>query len=185
MPTNYLVPARAAGWKQVTDFHETPHIAVEALLARERFPQPIWEPACGAGAISEVLLRHKYKVRSTDLHDHGCGESGVDFLQQTKPWKGSILTNPPFNRAQEFMEHAISVASGKVAFLLRVACLAGVARGRFYAEHPFAKAYVFSKRLPMMHRVGYEGPKSTSTVDFMWLVWDPWHTGEPVVRFLP
>jgi hypothetical protein len=52
----------------------------EALLGYIRFHGAIWEPCCGAGAISTVLAAHGYGVISTDIADCGFGTSGVDFL---------------------------------------------------------------------------------------------------------
>ena len=35
-----------------------------------------------------------------------------------------------------------------------------------------ARIHVFAPRLPLMHRVGYKGPFSTSQFDFAWFVWE-------------
>ncbi len=57
--------------REPDDFYETPPDAVEELLRVERFSGRIWEPACGRGAISEVLEAHGHTVVSTDLVDRG------------------------------------------------------------------------------------------------------------------
>lgn len=62
------------------DFYATDPKAVEELLKVETFSSPIWECACGAGHISEVLKHHGYEVFSTDLIDRGYGEGCLDFL---------------------------------------------------------------------------------------------------------
>ena len=62
------------------DFCATPNWVTEALLQRFQFRGPIWEPCCGAGAMSTVLAEHGYEVVSTDIADCGFGASGVDFL---------------------------------------------------------------------------------------------------------
>jgi len=46
---------------------------VRALLSVETFEGSIWEPACGDGAISKVLLAAGFDVVSTDLIDRGFG----------------------------------------------------------------------------------------------------------------
>ena len=43
------------------DFYSTPEQCTIDLLERETFDGPIWECACGEGAISEVLKKHNYK----------------------------------------------------------------------------------------------------------------------------
>jgi hypothetical protein len=37
--------------------------------------------------------------------------------------------------------------------------------------------FAFRKRLPMMHRVGWEGRKANSGMAFAWFVWDRSHVG--------
>ena len=55
------------------DFYPTPPEAIRALLSVETFEGSIWEPACGDGAISKVLLEAGHEVVSTDLIDRGYG----------------------------------------------------------------------------------------------------------------
>ena len=54
------------------DLYETPSVAVEALLRVLALPRgAIWEPACGRGAIANVLRAHGHRVVCTDLVDYG------------------------------------------------------------------------------------------------------------------
>ena len=69
------------GGRKENDFYATPSWAVESLLQVEKFPDLIWEPACGDGAISKVLRTHGHEVLSTDLIDRGYGQGGIDFTQ--------------------------------------------------------------------------------------------------------
>ncbi|SFL43618.1 hypothetical protein SAMN04488036_11513 [Shimia haliotis] len=89
--TNTRYPKRAA-----FEFYPTPPEAVRALLSVERFDGSIWEPACGDGAISKVLIEAGYQVVSTDLIDRGYGQGGLNFLKSTKPLAKNIITNPPY-----------------------------------------------------------------------------------------
>ena len=164
-----------------SDFYETPVVATESLLLHENFSHHIWEPACGKGAISKVLIAHKYDVVSTDLYDHGYGlRVPIDFLgenlEDSFRLNQDIITNPPFSLSGEFLEQALSLmVSGhvnKFAFLLRLNFLEGQKRAKIFKEFPPARVLVFSKRLPMMHRPGYNGKKSTSTVAYAWMVWE-------------
>ena len=66
------------------------------MLAHETFDGPIWEPACGDGAIARVLERAGHRVIATDLIDRGYGEAGVDFLTTAEPRARHIVTNPPY-----------------------------------------------------------------------------------------
>lgn len=88
---NFRYPKRAA-----FEFYPTPPEATRALLSVEAFEGDIWEPACGDGAISKVLLEAGYEVISTDLIDRGYGTGGHDFLKSTRPLAKNIITNPPY-----------------------------------------------------------------------------------------
>ena len=177
--------ARTTGTLRTDDFHETPREATEALLSVETFDGAVWEPACGNGAISRVLAERGHTIVSTDLIDRGYGLGGIDFLMEWKPLAPNIITNPPFKLAEEFASRAVSLCTGKVAIFERLAWLEGKARGKFFREHPPSRVWVFSGRLPMMHRFGYDGPKSSSTVAYAWFVWDTDATGDTALGWLP
>ncbi len=87
------------------DFYPTPEIATVKLLEVLKFEGEIWEPACGDGAISLVLERYGYLVKSSDLIDRGFGEVGIDFLRSNYK-TDNIMTNPPFRHASKFIYHA-------------------------------------------------------------------------------
>lgn len=162
------------------DLYETPNVAVEALLRVEQLPKIIWEPACGPGAIVRVLRQHGHEVYATDLVDYGCpdSESRIDFLMEHGvPYcVGAIVTNPPFKLAGAFAAHGLIMAP-KVVMLLRLAFLESEGRSAILDSGQLARVYVFRNRLPMMHRDGWEGRKSSSAVCFAWFVWDRAHRG--------
>lgn len=176
---------RSALSERKDDLYETPPEATRALLAVERLPKVIWEPSAGRGAIVRVLESAGHRVIASDLIDYGLGyPSGRDFLMeyQGEPDAGAIVTNPPFKVAAEYIERALQLAP-KVCCLLRLAYLeggalnsrAGVARRYVMDECPPARVHVFSRRLPMMHRDGWEGPKTNSATAFAWFVWERPH----------
>lgn len=166
------------------DFYATPPEAVHSLLMKEAFDGPIWEPACGDGAISKVLQAAGHEVVSTDLVDRGYGLDGIDFLAQRESLAPNIVTNPPYKFGAEFAKNAVRLAHGKVAFLMRLAWLEGRARRTFFEQSALARVWVFSGRLPRMHRDGYEGPRSTSSIAFAWFVWERGHDGAPTLGWL-
>jgi hypothetical protein len=179
-----LLGAREAHRLRSDDLHETPPQAVEALLAKEQFAGPVWEPACGRGAISRVLESHGHTVISTDLVERGYGEGRVDFLLEFAARAPNIITNSPYKLSCEFAEHATRLVPGKVAFLCRLAWLAGLRRRPLF-EARLSRVLIFAKRLPMMHRDGWDGPRSTSAIDFAWFIFDPTHTGPISLGYLP
>lgn len=156
------------------DLYETPEEATRALLAAEPLRNRVWEPACGRGAISRVLITEGgCDVVSTDLVERGYGQGGVDFLMEYAAPANveTIVTNPPFKLADEFVRHALRLAP-KVVMLLRWAYAEGTGRSDIIDSH-LARVWLGRERLPFMHRDGYEGPKhSNSAAPFAWFVFE-------------
>lgn len=174
------------------DFYETVPEAINTLLAVERFPGGlVWEPACGTGAIVKPLREAGYKVVATDLFTYDVDFRtvfGLDFLEADPPaGVRHIVTNPPFSLQTEFAEHGISLlprTEGKFVLLARLAYLEGIERKPIFENSPLSVVYVFSRRLPLMHRPNYNGPKSTSMLPFAWFVWNYRYDGEPRIRWV-
>jgi hypothetical protein len=162
------------------DLYETPAVAVEALRRVEQLPHRLWEPACGHGNIVDVLRAHGHEIIASDLVDYGDPTHfyGRDFLLELKAPDGCqcILTNPPFRLAEQFVAHAIHLCP-LVIMLLRLAFLESDRRRHILEGRGLARVHVFRKRLPMMHRAGWEGRKANSGMAFGWFVWDRAHSG--------
>lgn len=170
------------------DLYESPPEAVHALLRAEQLPPVIWEPACGPGVIVRVLRGAGLQVYATDLVDYESpdqDQAGWDFLleQQLPIGVQAIVTNPPFKNAGEFVAHALDLCP-KVIMLLRLAFLESDRRTPILDNGHLARVHVFRKRLPMMHRHGYEGKHSNSGMAFAWFVWDRSHQGATELRRL-
>ena len=159
------------------DFFPTPEWATYALIDNEEFDGEIWECACGDGAMSRVLEETNQPVFSTDLYDRGYGEAGQDFLEATNS-TDNIVTNPPYNSAEGFVEIGTKLAKRKFALLLRLAFLEGANRARTtFTLTPPSRVWVFSERITFYPK-GAER-KSTGTTAYAWFVWDadaPNHT---------
>ena len=166
------------------DYYATEPKATELLLEQEHFVGPIWEPACGEGHISKVLLDYLYDVRSSDLVDRGFGEAGVDFLQNNgERWEGDIITNPPYKYAREFVEEALrSVPEGrKVAMFLKLTFLEGQARRELFHKSPPKTVYVSSARLQCGKSGDFSG---TSMVAYAWFLWEKGYTGSTTLKWI-
>ena len=169
------------------DLYETPSVAVEALLRVLALPRgTIWEPACGRGAIANVLRAHGHRVICTDLVDYGADSTaiyGVDFLRTTELLAdvGSILTNPPFKIINKFIDHALRLCPQVI-----ILCAPGgvgigttvVGPGRTWAK---TSAHL-PHALPMMHRDGWKGRKANSGMAFAWFVWERGYSGNPIAQ---
>jgi hypothetical protein len=165
------------------DLYETPRVAVEALLRVEQLSHWLWEPAAGRGAIVNVLRDRGHAVIASDIYDYGYPLHFVaDFLTQTKMPVGCecIITNPPFQIIGEFVERALDLAP-RVIMLARLAFLESERRTEILERRGLARIHIFRRRLPMMHRDGWDGPRTSSAIPFAWFVWDRDHRGPAVV----
>lgn len=173
--TEHRITSKAAG---AHDFFVTPAWVTEALLDREVFAGPIWEPACGNGAMSRVLEAAGYAVHSTDLVDRGYGEGGVDFLAQPFPvavHPGSIVTNPPFSLAGDFARHALGLGVRKVALFGRLGFLEGQKRAAFFERHPPSRVWIFARRATLWAGDAPDPKERGGRQAFAWFVWERGH----------
>jgi hypothetical protein len=164
------------------DLYETPEVATLALLRAEALPRTIWEPACGPGAIVRVLRDAGHRVIATDLIDYRLPDqdhAGRDFLLERRTPDGveMIVTNPPFKLAAQFAAHALSLCP-RVAMLLRLTFLESTRRNAILDGGQLARVHVFRNRLPMMHRDGWAGNRTSNSVAFAWFVWERGYTGD-------
>lgn len=171
--------------REPNDFYATDPKAMEELLKLEKFNTKVWECACGQGHLSEVLKKHNYQVKSTDLIDRGYGEGNIDFLQSTESFEGDIISNPPYFCTQEFVEHALELVpeGNRVAMFLRLAFLEGQKRDEFYQKYPPELIYVSSSRVQCAKDGDFEKyKKKNSTTVYAWYIWRKGFDGEMKVR---
>lgn len=153
----------------------------ECLIAKQR----VWEPACGGGHMSEVLLEYNpLSLISSDVKNRGYGLV-ADFLNPDCPTGSAlagadydvIITNPPYDKsAEDFIERACSLPVRRVAMLSRFQFMEGGRRyDRFWHRGgPCRPAYLFlyvarvqmvAGRLPNLGDGG-------SSIAFSWMVFD-------------
>jgi hypothetical protein len=158
------------------DAYFSPPEATASLLGIEagHLPRRIWEPAAGDGAIVRPLQAAGFTVMASDIADYGlvgC-KAGIDYLKAPPIAEvEAMVTNPPFKLALLFAEKALSEVS-YVALLLRTNFLESTARLKFFRTHPPARIWISSRRLPMMHRHGWQGRRAPSNTCHAWFVWD-------------
>lgn len=176
-PESNLTRQRARLADRGDDFYETPACATAALLRVEAITGPIWEPCCGRGAIAKVLRANGFDVWATELREEAYADTArVDFLMERQTWIGSIVTNPPFKLADQFVRHALLLCP-QVYMLLRLAFLESERRSDILDSGWLKRVYVFRNRLPMMHRDGWTGPRASSSIPFAWFCFDREHRG--------
>jgi hypothetical protein len=173
--------------RPTSDDYPTPPECTRALMSREAFGGPIWEPCAGEGVMADAL-REKHKVFATTYQDTDprfdaftSVLGGVDFLEQTTLRGSSIVTNPPYGylygkrdaqAAEKIIWHAISLKPTKLDCFLNLKFMASVRRKNgLFMQHPPARIYIFSDR-PSLYPSGWEGKRTPTTETFAWFVWD-------------
>ena len=149
------------------DFYPTEPEATQALINHEGagLPQQIWEPACGNGAMSKVLIASGRTVFSSDLIDRGYGDRFVNFLLTDNAVFPAICTNPPFELAEEFIRHAHKLRVRYLALILKAQYWHADCRAGLFALFPPSRIYALTWRLDFL---GLGAP----TMDRIWCVWD-------------
>lgn len=177
---------RSAADRPATDFYPTPPDATVALLnwleRRELLAADhrIWEPACGQGHMAKVFAERGYDVDATDLFDDSYGTGGVDFLSADDRDVDWVITNPPFKLAIDFADRIIDLNVGGALLLKSQFWHAASRRSHFWASPPAAV-------LPLTWRPDFlMGAKGSSpTMDVLWTVWLPKHSGPTEYEPLP
>lgn len=195
--TSTAVMARRIEAPDSLDYFPTPPWGTRALLEcadPHTFggvaDKSVWEPACGEGWMARPLAEYFRRVIATDCHDYGAGYGVHDFLMPFLPdvlggerpdW---IITNPPFNAAEQFAARALDVALEGVALLVRTSWLEGIGRyERLFSRTPPTLISQFTERLPMLRgRVEKEAASATS---YCWITWLKGWAGEPVFTWIP
>ena len=163
------------GKRHASDFYQTPYCLTDLLLTKESLSGTVLEPACGNRAI---VCRLPYCSMYYDKE--------TDFLTETEHYD-TIITNPPFSLAQEFILKAKEIANHKIIMLLPLSYLHGKKRfDTIYKDKifPLKKVYVFT-RYPMLEdSVRPDGKHKTGMMVYAWFVWDKHYNGLPQIDWL-
>jgi hypothetical protein len=131
----------------------------------------------GAGHMVKVLSKYFSNVDASDAGCYGYGKTG-DFLGSNHH-AGKydlVITNPPFNLAEEFVLSPLDIASCGAAILTRTVFIESV--GRY--ERPFKSTLPsyfaqFVERMLMVK--GRLDQKASTATGYSWLAWDKKHSG--------
>lgn len=178
---------RSSEYRSDDDHFPTPRGAIVPIVrALMLSGSRVWEPACGDGAMAEVLVEYGCKVVATNLTDRGYGETGRDFLAETKLLAPVIITNPPFNIIDDFVEHALHLKPETLLILARTKFVEGAARHRrILGPTPPSAVYQFIQRVKFYAGdVSEDRQPGWNTEAFAWFVWRRGWRGDTVLRWL-
>ena len=178
------------------DYYATDPKAVTMLLDQYSMDADTFlEPCVGNGNIANSIKKY-YKNRcyitAIDIVDRGYPNTIVqDYLNwDTDQRFESIITNPPFALAQQFVEKSMQLLAdnGKMAFFLKIQFLEGLKRKEFYEKYPPKYIYVFRSRIATWNNGSEVDPNTgkrwASTMCYAWYVWEKGSKTEPIVRWL-
>lgn len=170
-----VMSQRHEHFKSLDDF-PTPPWATRALIKHVLFDYNLnemtcSEPACGRGYMSDVLEKYFKTVESSDVADYGYG-AVYNFFDAPKSNKVDwVITNPPFNQAEDFVAKALEEVNVGVAVLVRTMFLESVGRfHRLFSQKPPTTVAQFTERVPIVK--GRIDPSATSATGYAWVVWD-------------
>ena len=171
--------------RSALDYYSTDPRSVKAILEHIDFGDTtVWDPGSGHNFIINVLKDAGYKTRSTDIYDYGYQDEIFDFLEQDKPWHGSILMNPPYDKALEFVLKSLELVEvgAKVVVFLRTLFLEGTKRyEQLFKTQPPKRVWVFSNRQVCSkvddHTVG-------SAVSYSFFEWEKGYKGATEIKWL-
>lgn len=177
------------------DFYATDPETVKLFLNEfhkgNQLEGDILECACGQGHIAKVLeeVYPNSKIIGTDLVDRGYGSGNIDFLSHNFNRKfGTVITNPPFKFAKEFIEKSLEVSEKYVIMYCKIQLLEGISRKEMFEKTPLKYIYVHSSRQSIFREGEPLDPKTgkkwANTMCFAWFVWDKEYSGEPIVRWI-
>lgn len=202
--TSTAVMQRRSEPSDSLDDFPTPPWATRALVEHVLMPRMVgrskmlarstaWDPACNRGYMARPLGEYFANVHATDIHDYGYEHHlrTVDFL-----WPGSddhltpdwLITNPPFQLAERFIERAFDLNIEGFAMLMRTSFQEGTGRyKRLFSRFAPTVTAQFAERV-IMHKGKIVNPnvpvpvwsekkkkfefrKPSSATSYMWFVW--------------
>lgn len=167
--------------RQEDDFYPSPPEVARALLQVEHFPGRVWEPCGGDGAIVDVLRQAGYKdIIASDLNPRAPGVIKRDLFTVTKPVAHSIITNPPFQLANDkdaadVIEHLLSLRPAKLALMLKSSYWHARSRLSLFDKRPPVWIY------PLTWRPDFRG-LGRPVMEVSWVVWHAGNVDFPRYR---
>ena len=154
------------------------------LFDVEKFTGSIVDPACGWGQIVIAALEHGYSAAGCDIVNRGWDSTRTpsDFLKSTINYE-NIVTNPPFDRLEDFTIQAVSRSRRKAAVLFP---LARIPAAHYLERLPLARVWLMTPRpsMPPGHYIKAGGKVGGGRIDFCWLVFEHGHRDQPTMFWL-
>jgi hypothetical protein len=148
----------------------------------------IAEPFCGKGRLVTAMRARGIDVYASDISNRGCPNSYCnDFFDWKKaPLRYRVLvSNPPYTRTMDAIEHAFAIGFRQVIFLLKTTFLHTEDRfERLHAKGHLRRVLVIAERVQDMHdeaHVARGGKLSSQPATHSWFVIDSTYRGPAAI----
>jgi hypothetical protein len=143
------------------------------------------EPCAGEGNLVYAMRARGITVHASDIIDRGCFNARVlDFFAMQAPPANCrvMLTNPPFRRSMEMIEHALAIGFDTVIVLAKLGFLCTADRYlRLHMPGHLRRVYVLAERLQDMHDRNFVGKRASQSQVHAWLVIDRNYRGAATI----
>lgn len=176
--------------------YETDPWAARAILQKEALTRFVVDPCVGTGILAETAKEAGSRVLSYDIHNWGYKDTIVAdwlddyFLERYENREGfagyTCFMNPPFEKAEEFVEKAFERNFDKIICFQRFAWYESRDRKNFWDKYPPNRVYVCGDRatcwrhdIPINERGKRYDPETGrelagSSTAHAWFIWEKW-----------
>ena len=162
--------------------YETDEWAIKAILDKELLTPHVVDVCCGPGVLAKEAKHRGYKVTALDIFDWGYQGTKIhDFLKDDfskvdgfRPDKTTLLFNPPFSLATQFIEKGFDLGVRKIVCFQRFAWWESAGREEFWDKYTPARIYVCGNRATCW-KVGTPAEKRASsgtTTAHAWFIFE-------------
>lgn len=194
--------------------YETPRWAVEALLDVEILTRDVLDPCVGLGSISNHVGNAGYIIAGIDVQDWRKSYDCIETYRRLSEFKlgnfldvnvyddlahATVIMNPPFTLACEFVDRAKALGARKIICFQRQAWRESQSRREWWQANRPARVWVCGARATCwrfdMLECQHEGGKEAcdkkkvcqhcsagSSVAMAWYVWEVGHTGAEITN---
>lgn len=162
-----------ASERHVSDYYVTPIKDVRDFI-REwgglTDDMLILDPCAGGDVTHEMSYPTALNraIDTIDIREDSLAEVKGDFLTMDIEKKYDlVITNPPFNLAQEIIEkaHEVTKEGGHIVMLLRLNFLGSKARKAFWEKYPPYQIFVHHRRM------SFQDDGGTDSIEYAHFVW--------------